>query len=69
MTKTLKIDVDCANCAQKVEDAINKLKEVNSCTVNFIAGKITIDADDFDAALKKAKKAAKRVEPDCEITE
>lgn len=69
MTKTLKIEVDCAVCAQKVEDAINKLSEVNSCTVNFLAGKITIDADDFETALKKAKKAAKRVESDCEIFE
>lgn len=69
MKKTFKIEIDCANCAQKVEDAVNKIDGVSSCTVSFIAEKMTIEADDdkFDAIMKKVVKTAKKIEPDCEI--
>ena len=47
MKKTVTIkDIDCANCAAKIEGMISKLDGVNSCTINFITGKIIIDADD-----------------------
>ena len=69
MKKTFKlVDLDCANCAQKMEDAINKLPGVTA-TVSFMAQKMLLEADDdkFDAVLKDAVKAAKKVEPDFEI--
>ena len=49
MKKTFKlVDLDCANCAQKMEDAINKLPGVTA-TVSFMAQKLTIEADDVDS--------------------
>ena len=70
MKKTFKlIDLDCANCAAKMEDAIRKLDGVSSASVSFMAQKMTIDADDarFDDIMKQAVKICKKVEPDCEI--
>ena len=64
-----KIEVDCANCAAKIEDAVKKLPGVNSASVSFMAQKMVLDVDDdkFDAVLKDVVKTAKRVEPDFEI--
>ena len=70
MTKTYQlIDLDCANCARKMEDAIKKLDGVHDATVSFLTQKMTIDADDerFDAILKDVVKCIRRVEPDCEV--
>ena len=70
MKKTFKLlDLDCAHCAQKMEDAIKKLDGVQDATVSFIAQKLIIEADEsrFDEIMKKVVKACKRVEPDCEI--
>ena len=70
MKKTFKlIDLDCANCAAKMEDAIKKLPGVTDASVSFMAQKMTIDADDarFDDIMKQVVKACKKVEPDCEI--
>lgn len=70
MKKTFKLeDLDCAHCAQKMEDAINKLDIVQKAKVNFITQKLIIEADDdvFDDAVKQAKKAIKKVEPDCTV--
>lgn len=56
MKKTYRIEgLDCANCAAKIEGMISKLDGVNSCTINFITGKIIIDADDekFETVLKE----------------
>ena len=55
--------IDCANCAAKMEDAINKIEGINSATINFFAEKITIDADDanFDALVDEAEKACNKV--------
>lgn len=63
------IDLDCANCAAKMEDAIKKIDGVNDATVSFLAQKMTVDADDsrFDEIMKKIVKTCKRVEPDCTI--
>lgn len=70
MKKVFKmVDLDCANCAAKMEDAIKKLDGVNSASVNYMAQKLTLDADDerFDDILKLVVKTCKKVEPDCEI--
>ncbi|MBQ8567817.1 MAG: cation transporter [Oscillospiraceae bacterium] len=70
MKKTYALrDLDCANCAAKMEAAIKKIDGVKDATVSFMTQKLTIDADDavFDAVLKKAVKAISKVEPDCEV--
>lgn len=70
MKKTFKMnDLDCANCAAKMEDAIKKIDGVTNASVNFMTQKMTIEADDarFDAIVKEAVKVCKKVEPDCEI--
>ncbi len=62
-------DLDCANCAAKMEEAINKIDGVNAATVSFISQKLTLDANDdkFDEILKKAVKVCRKIEPNCEI--
>lgn len=70
MKKVFKLeDLDCANCAAKMEDAINKMDAVNSCRVNFMTQKMTIDiADDkFDATMDAVEKSIAKVEPDCRV--
>ena len=70
MKKTFKlIDLDCANCAAKMEAAIKKLPGVTDATVSFLTQKMTIEADDdrFDDIVKEAVKCVKKVEPDCEV--
>lgn len=69
MKKVFKIEVDCAVCAQKCEDAIKKVAGVNNCQINFMTQKMTIEADDVDSIMKSVLKAAKKVEPDFEIEE
>ena len=56
--------IDCANCAAKMEEAINKIEGINSATINFFAEKITIDADDanFDALVDEAEKSCNKVD-------
>jgi len=70
MKKIFKLeDLDCANCAAKMETAIAKVDGVESVSVNFFTQKLTLEtADgDFDEVLKKVVKTAKKVEPDCKI--
>ena len=70
MKKTYKLtDLDCANCAAKMETAIKKIDGVNDATVSFLTQKLTVDADDsrFEDILKQIVKACKKVEPDCII--
>ena len=70
MKKVFKLeDLDCANCAAKMEDAISKLEHVNSCRVNFMTQKLTIDIvdDKFDETMKIVQKTMNKVEPDCTI--
>lgn len=70
MKKTFKlIDLDCANCAAKMEAAIKKIDGVTNASVSFMSQKMTIEADDarFDEVVKEAVKVCKKVEPDCEI--
>ena len=64
------IDLDCANCAAKMEDAISKLDGVTAASVSFMTQKMTIEAAegvDFDALMAQVVKVCKKVEPDCEI--
>ena len=70
MKKTYKIEVDCANCAGKMEDAARKTPGVADCTVNFMTLKMNVtfaEGAQPDAVMKDVLKACKRVEDDCEI--
>ena len=70
MKKTYKIEVDCANCANKMEEAANKTKGVKNATVNFMALKMAVEFEegaDIDAVMKEVVKNCKIVEDDCEI--
>ena len=62
-------DLDCANCAAKMESAIAKINGVTSATVSFMSQKLNIEADDarFDDIMKEVVKTCKKVEPDCRI--
>jgi len=68
--KTYKIEVDCANCANKMEDAARKTAGVKDVTVNFMTQKMIVEFDEgADAAsvMKQVTAACKKVEEDCEI--
>ena len=69
MKKKYAIEVDCANCAQKVEDAINKVEGVTSATVSFVQQKLIIEAEDdrFDEIMVNVVNDAKKAEADFEI--
>lgn len=63
------VDLDCANCAAKMEDAIKRVEGVRDASVSFLSQKMTVEADDarFDEIMREIVKVCKRVEPDCEI--
>lgn len=70
MKKTYKIEVDCANCANKMEDAAKHVSGVKDANVNFMIQKMTVEfADDAEekSVMKSVVKACKKVEDDCEI--
>ena len=70
MKKKFKLqDLDCANCAAKMEEAIKKLDGVNDASVYFMMQKMTIDAEDsrFDEIMKEVVTVCAKVEPDCKI--
>lgn len=70
MKKTFKmVDLECAHCAARMEDAIKKLDGVNSVSVSFLTQKMTIDAEDacFDRVVKEAADICRKVEPDCRV--
>ncbi len=70
MRKQFKLDeIDCANCAQKLEDAIKKVEGVKDAKVNFLTQKLTLVAadDEFDDTLDRVVRLAAKIEPDCEI--
>ena len=62
-------DLDCANCAAKMEREISKIDGVVKASVNFMTQKLTVEADesDFDTVMEKIVKACKKIEPDCKI--
>ena len=70
MKKTYKIEVDCVNCANKMEDAARKTPGVKEVTVNFMTQKMIVEFDegaDAAAVMKNVAAACKKVEEDCEI--
>ena len=70
MKKKFKLqDLDCANCAAKMEEAIKKLPGVHDAVVSFMTQKMTIDAEDaqFEDIMKKVVDVCAKVEPDCRI--
>ncbi len=70
MKKTYAIEVDCANCANLMEDAARKTAGVASATVNFMTQKMIVefaDGSEPKSVMQNVLKACKKVEPDCEI--
>ncbi len=70
MKKTYKIDVDCANCANKMEQAANKVDGVLSATVNFMALKMKVEFEegaDIDSVMKEVRRVCRRVDDDAEV--
>lgn len=70
MRKSFKMeDLECANCAAKMEVAIKNIEGVNDVSISFMTQKITLDADDarFEEILDEAAKACKKIESDVEI--
>ena len=63
------IDLDCANCAAKMENAASKIEGVNSVNFSFMTQKMTLDADEkrFDEILNEIIRVCKKVEPECTI--
>lgn len=70
MKKIYKLeDLDCANCAAKMERSVQKIDGVNSVNVSFMTQRMIIDADDnrFDEIMNEVVKVCRKVEPDCRI--
>ena len=70
MKKKFKCEVDCANCAQKLQDALSKLDGVDEVSVNFMTQKLTLVAADekFDEVFNAVVQKAKQIEPDTVIS-
>lgn len=70
MTKTYQIEVDCANCAEKMQEAAKKTEGVADATVSFMTQKMKVEfteGADIKKVMKEVLKACRKVEPDCEI--
>lgn len=70
MSKTYKIEVDCANCAEKMQEAAKKTEGVIDATVSFMTQKMKVEfmqGADEKTVMKAVLKACRKVEPDCEI--
>ena len=70
MKKKFKLeDLDCANCAAKMEESIKKIDGVNDAVVSFMTQKMTVDADDerFDEIMDEVVRVCAKVEPDCKV--
>ena len=69
MKKKFKCEIDCANCAAAVEEAVKKIDGVIDAKVNFMMQKFTLEAEDerFDSILEEAVKVGKKIEPDFEV--
>lgn len=63
------VDLDCANCAAKMEEAIKKIEGVTDASVSFMTQKMMIEADDaiFDTVLSEAVNRISKIEPDCKV--
>ncbi len=70
MRKSFKLDeIDCANCARKLQDKLAKIDGVEDISINFLTQKLTLEAADdrFDAVFAEVTKRTADLEPDCEI--
>ena len=69
MKKKFKCEIDCANCAAAVEEAVKKIDGVTDAKVNFMMQKFTLEADDdrFDAILEEAITVGRKIEPDFSV--
>ena len=70
MKKIIQVsNLDCANCARKLEEKLQKIEGVNSCNVSFMMQRINLDVEDNKAEeiINNIKKVCKKVEPDMEI--
>lgn len=69
MKKKFECEIDCANCAAEIQDAISKINGVQSAKVNFMMQKFTLEAEDerFDEILKEAIRIGKTIEPDFKV--
>ena len=70
MTKVLRLkDLDCANCAAKMENCLKKINAINHVSVNFLTQKMMIDVPDeqYETVMKEVVKVCKKIEPDCKI--
>ncbi|MBR5430025.1 MAG: cation transporter [Firmicutes bacterium] len=70
MKKSYKIDVDCANCANLMEEAAKKTAGVKDCSVSFMTLKMKVEFDegaDAAAVMQQVRANCKKVEPDCEV--
>lgn len=72
MKKIFKLsNLDCANCAAKMEEAISKINGINEVTISFMTQKMTIELDDerIEDIMSEVKKVCHKVEPDCQLIE
>ncbi len=62
-------EIDCANCAAKLEEAIKKIDGIQEASINFMAQKLTIECDEdrYDEILEEVKKTVNKMEPGCEL--
>ncbi len=70
MRKTFELeDLDCANCAAKMENAVREIEGVTFVSVSFMTKKMILEADDdkFNDIVKKAVKVCRKIEPDCTV--
>lgn len=70
MKLILRIEIDCANCANKIEDVIKKIEGIDSCTISFMTQKMILEVKDDidrDSLLKEIKKKGKRIDSDFEV--
>ena len=70
MKKTYKIEVDCANCANKMEEAARKTPGIKNATVNFMMLKMIVEFEegqDPKTVMQEVRKNCKKVEDDCEV--
>lgn len=70
MRKTFELeDLDCANCAAKMENAVREIEGVTFVSVSFMTQKMILEADDdkFNDVVKKAVKVCRKIEPDCTV--
>jgi copper chaperone CopZ len=69
MKKKFKCEIDCANCAAKVEEAAKKIDGVKSISINFMTQKMTLEADDerYDEILEEVLRTGKKIEPDFSV--